>query len=850
MMQYVMNSNNEWDSMNSAVFAQTVKDLREERAMVTLLLRTVEEMCRDPICITDIDGNIRYKNPACQDLFTSCGINMNGFDNNNNNNHKKYSSSESEGENINFGGNRTHSNSQPNLYNLLSSSQSNELAAFKSMESYVAKVYLGGDELDPLTGRMNPAHFLRIEAKRHNGKDPSLSDSFIIHRISLSEEEREKSLRCYREIIDYSPNGFMLWQCEPHIELVREGEEQSVFTLVYSNEIASKITKKFSSIRVGKHLHQMFDDSHLHDLNVFFKRALKEKQTKENFKLDGINLNFDLSPLRHGVLLMKISGEEVGRNGKSKVESNRLSSVPVPSTPSSSLMAKAGELLSDALGILKKQVDSEGNTDFSFVESNIKAKSFRKDPSLFSADAKSPFLTDMVPAFLKQRELLKSVGESEVGVHFPMIIADHINQHYGRAVWKVCMTRIEGDFFSFHCNQISRKSVKDEQLGWNPRGTFPYNCKQPVDGVWFLANYLEGIKDLYLDEPPNDILNPISQETSSPLFPISTPPFMYPDLNDRGMKMNSSPNANPFSLLYFNPLKNQEKVGGISYHASRMGDPQLIMENNTENYRIISKNGEFSMPVDLWFQMYDDAPIGMVIANDNRYLRVNKKFSEIVGYNQEELSTDGHFIPLSHPEDADKSKTLFNLKSSQSWVKRYIRKDGSMVYCILFCKAMSDPLTGQVYGIGNIIPLEEMKQTFQCEDPKLQDEVWFQCLDKSRLRACLVSPEGTVVDANDAFLQGLEIERQDIVDKDFVRLLCLEDRLKMTQMIFDMSNLKLMNRSDMMVKMEVEERIYWTSLSIAPLIGDNGLSHVLLEYTILRTDGMPMAILNERSSHC
>jgi two-component system, sensor histidine kinase and response regulator len=84
-------------------------------------------------------------------------------------------------------------------------------------------------------------------------------------------------------------------------------------------------------------------------------------------------------------------------------------------------------------------------------------------------------------------------------------------------------------------------------------------------------------------------------------------------------------------------------------------------------------------------QLFDDAPIGMaVVAVDNeKFKQMNGRFSEMVGYSEQEL-LDRTPMDLTHPDDVAESRRLVTglLKGAErcSVEKRYLRKNGDVLW--------------------------------------------------------------------------------------------------------------------------------------------------------------------------
>jgi PAS domain S-box-containing protein len=83
---------------------------------------------------------------------------------------------------------------------------------------------------------------------------------------------------------------------------------------------------------------------------------------------------------------------------------------------------------------------------------------------------------------------------------------------------------------------------------------------------------------------------------------------------------------------------------------------------------------------------FEQAAVGMVIASESgKFLQVNQQFADLLGYTKEELV--GKLSALAtHPDDREyETLSIAQLINGQSrtgsWEQRYLRKDGSAVWC-------------------------------------------------------------------------------------------------------------------------------------------------------------------------
>lgn len=104
---------------------------------------------------------------------------------------------------------------------------------------------------------------------------------------------------------------------------------------------------------------------------------------------------------------------------------------------------------------------------------------------------------------------------------------------------------------------------------------------------------------------------------------------------------------------------------------------------------------------------FDQAAVGIaLVAPDGRWLRVNDRLCEILGYDQEAL-LQTNFHNLTYPEDLNSD--LENVRamlaheiSSCAMEKRYIRKDGDILWALLNVSMVSDESGAPSYFIAVI----------------------------------------------------------------------------------------------------------------------------------------------------
>ena len=111
---------------------------------------------------------------------------------------------------------------------------------------------------------------------------------------------------------------------------------------------------------------------------------------------------------------------------------------------------------------------------------------------------------------------------------------------------------------------------------------------------------------------------------------------------------------------------------------------------------------------------FDQAAVGMAhVALDGRWLRVNQRLAEKVGYTCEELLTQ-KFQDITHPDDLDTDleyirQLIAGDLQTYAMEKRYIRKDGSITWVMLTVSLVRDETGNPLYFISVVEDINQRK---------------------------------------------------------------------------------------------------------------------------------------------
>lgn len=119
--------------------------------------------------------------------------------------------------------------------------------------------------------------------------------------------------------------------------------------------------------------------------------------------------------------------------------------------------------------------------------------------------------------------------------------------------------------------------------------------------------------------------------------------------------------------------------------------------------------------LDPYRNTFEQAAVGMVVADlDGRFLRVNRAYCELVGYEESELLSL-RFQDISYPEDLEKDLSgvddlLAGRAKSFRIEKRYIRKDGTLIWVQLNAGIVRTPTGEPSYLLGQVQDISARKE--------------------------------------------------------------------------------------------------------------------------------------------
>ena len=177
--------------------------------------------------------------------------------------------------------------------------------------------------------------------------------------------------------------------------------------------------------------------------------------------------------------------------------------------------------------------------------------------------------------------------------------------------------------------------------------------------------------------------------------------------------------------------------------------------------------------------MFASASVGMGQSDPDtgRFLRVNQKMCDITGYSADEL-LQLHIPDITHPEDRDRDWLAFQSVvcgevPSYRMEKRYIRKDGNVVWVNVNVSVNRDDAGRPLHSIATIEDITERKRA---EMELKESEERFRLLHEASFGGIFIYQNGVIVEANRGLAVMTGYELPELIGMDGLQLVAPESR--------------------------------------------------------------------------
>ena len=163
--------------------------------------------------------------------------------------------------------------------------------------------------------------------------------------------------------------------------------------------------------------------------------------------------------------------------------------------------------------------------------------------------------------------------------------------------------------------------------------------------------------------------------------------------------------------------------------------------------------------------VFDYSVVGKSITLPTGEVHANKAISEILGYSQEELNKL-RWQDITHPDDIELTQKALDSvasgeKDSVRFIKRYIHKNGSVVWGDLSTSLRRDKEGKPLYFMSNLVDITERKRA---EDALRESESRFKRIyDSNIIGVIFWDTTGNIRQANDEFLRIVGYSKEDVL---------------------------------------------------------------------------------------
>lgn len=162
---------------------------------------------------------------------------------------------------------------------------------------------------------------------------------------------------------------------------------------------------------------------------------------------------------------------------------------------------------------------------------------------------------------------------------------------------------------------------------------------------------------------------------------------------------------------------------------------------------------------------FDHTAVGMcLVSTEGRFLKVNAAICQFLGYEESEL-LKLTFQEVTYPDDLDRDTTLFQQilfgdRQNYTIEKRYVNKQGDLVWGLLSVSLVRDSQNQPVYCVSQVQDITKRKLA---ELKAQRSEQRFNTLFESSVVGMILCDfQGSILDANNYFLETFGYSREEL----------------------------------------------------------------------------------------
>ena len=159
-----------------------------------------------------------------------------------------------------------------------------------------------------------------------------------------------------------------------------------------------------------------------------------------------------------------------------------------------------------------------------------------------------------------------------------------------------------------------------------------------------------------------------------------------------------------------------------------------------------------------------------------------------LGYSSEEFLTNS-FVPLTHPEDVEKSTGLHRQMLSGDihsfhMIKRYLHKRGHVVWCLISTTIVRDSNTNKpLFIVTQIVPVDTWRNLILGPDLKRDEEMQSELINEAPVGCCTISKDGIICSVNRYICDRVGYSMYELIGKPLLILFPKEEQETMRSYI-------------------------------------------------------------------
>jgi PAS domain S-box-containing protein len=181
---------------------------------------------------------------------------------------------------------------------------------------------------------------------------------------------------------------------------------------------------------------------------------------------------------------------------------------------------------------------------------------------------------------------------------------------------------------------------------------------------------------------------------------------------------------------------------------------------------------------------FHNASIGKCITSlELGLMQVNPAFCRMVGYTETELlAMDRAILAITHPEDRDSGREsvaamLAGQERSMHLVKRYLHKQGHVVWGVLTTTLVRDPQGEALYFVSEVEDITERKRAD--EALRRSEERFRRLFRDCPVTMCTVDENNRIRDVNDCWTATFGYTREEVIGQRGLDFVAPEDRARL-----------------------------------------------------------------------